>query len=91
MTCRRYIVSGRVQGVFFRASTQEQAEKLGLTGWVKNRRDGKVEALACGSRQQLEQFETWISNGPPMASVSDITVKPFDDDPIVNGFNIKYE
>jgi len=65
-------VHGRVQGVFFRASTQKAAEDLELTGWVKNCDDGSVEILAEGSREKLEELIAWCRHGPPMASVSKI-------------------
>lgn len=74
MICRRFLVSGRVQGVFYRASTQRQAQSQGLTGWVRNRIDGRVEVLACGDRQQLEAFEKWLEIGPDYAKVSKIKV-----------------
>ncbi len=66
------IVHGRVQGVFFRASTQKIAEGLGLTGWVRNSRDGSVEIHAEGDKEQLEALIVWCRQGPPMASVSNV-------------------
>jgi acylphosphatase len=65
---------GRVQGVFFRASTQKTAEGLGLTGWVKNCSDGSVEIHAEGDKVKLEELIEWCQQGPPSASVSDIDV-----------------
>ena len=65
-------VHGRVQGVFFRASTRKAAEDLELTGWVKNCDDGSVEIHAEGSREKLEELIAWCRQGPPMASVSKI-------------------
>ncbi|NYZ78958.1 acylphosphatase [Candidatus Micrarchaeota archaeon] len=56
-------VYGIVQGVFFRSSTEEKASNLGLTGWVKNRRDGSVEILAEGEREQLEALLAWCGKG----------------------------
>jgi len=67
-------IEGRVQGVFFRASAAEQARSLGLTGWVMNRADGAVEAVAEGARQKLEQFIAWCRHGPPGARVSNVSV-----------------
>lgn len=74
MICRRFLVSGRVQGVFYRASTQHQARLLGLTGWVRNRYDGRVEVLACGDQQQLEALAKWLEIGPEYAKVTNIEV-----------------
>ncbi len=65
-------VRGRVQGVFFRASTQKTAEGLGLTGWVRNCSDGSVEIHAEGDKKKLEELIAWCRQGPPMASVTDI-------------------
>jgi acylphosphatase len=69
------IVTGRVQGVFFRASTLERAQSLNLTGWVKNLPDGSVEVMAEGSRYALEDLVTWCRQGPPDAEVADVIVR----------------
>ncbi|WP_019023937.1 MULTISPECIES: acylphosphatase [unclassified Thioalkalivibrio] len=66
---RRWHVRGRVQGVFFRASTREQAQALGLTGYARNLPDGRVEVLAVGSPDALDRLETWLREGPRMARV----------------------
>ena len=68
--CRRFVVSGRVQGVFFRASTQKEAEALGLTGHAINLDSGDVEVLACGDLDAVERLEEWLQAGPPLASVT---------------------
>ena len=70
--CKRYKVSGRVQGVFFRASTQREALNLGLTGYARNLSDGSVEVLACGPASAVEQLGDWLSIGPPVAQVSHV-------------------
>jgi acylphosphatase len=62
-------VRGRVQGVYYRASTQETAVRLGLCGWVRNCPDGSVELVAEGSPEQLEQLLEWCRRGPPAARV----------------------
>jgi len=67
-------VSGIVQGVFFRAYTQDIAQSLGLTGWVKNLRDGRVEITAEGSRNKIEKLIQWCSKGPPGAEVEDVDI-----------------
>lgn len=68
------IVSGLVQGVFYRASTADFARKLSVCGWVKNLNDGKVEIMAEGEKQNLEKFVEWCRKGPPHASVSGVDV-----------------
>lgn len=71
----RLRVSGRVQGVYFRASTQERARALGLSGWVRNTPDGAVELEAQGRPDQLEALIAWCNEGPPAARVDDILVE----------------
>ncbi|PIR17133.1 MAG: acylphosphatase [Deltaproteobacteria bacterium CG11_big_fil_rev_8_21_14_0_20_49_13] len=63
-------ITGRVQGVFFRAHTQKTAEELSLTGWVRNNEDGGVETVAEGEKSALERFVAWCNNGPPSAHVT---------------------
>jgi acylphosphatase len=70
--CIRYLVSGRVQGVFFRASARKQALILGLTGWVHNLPDGRVEVLACGEQTKQDALHNWLKVGPPHAAVEDV-------------------
>jgi acylphosphatase len=72
MTCARFVVSGRVQGVFFRASARDEALRLGLTGHAMNLPDGTVEVVACGEEAALAQFERWLGRGPPLARVSGV-------------------
>ena len=69
MAAARFLVSGKVQGVFFRASTREQALKLGLRGYAKNLPDGRVEVLAEGEASALDALERWLQVGSPMAKV----------------------
>jgi acylphosphatase len=69
------IVQGRVQGVFFRKTTLEEAERLGLTGFVKNRPDGAVEIEAEGEEEALEAFLAFCRRGPQHARVDDVTVR----------------
>lgn len=78
---RRWHVSGRVQGVWFRESTRREAERLGLTGYAKNLPDGRVEVLGCGAPGALDQLEAWLHQGPPMAEVSIVRAEPADDRP----------
>jgi acylphosphatase len=65
-------IRGKVQGVFFRESTRMEATRLGLTGWVRNRQDGSVEAVAEGESAVLEDFIRWCHQGPPTARVTDV-------------------
>ena len=74
--CLRFLVSGRVQGVFYRAATEATARSLGLTGWVRNCEDGDVELVACGAPAQLEALEKWLWQGPPQAQVTGVQRTP---------------
>lgn len=76
--CRRYRVSGKVQGVYYRASAREYASRLGLDGWVMNLADGRVEAVAAGAVEALAAFEQWLAEGPPRAKVSAVTSEAWD-------------
>ncbi len=71
----RLVVQGRVQGVWFRAGTQEQALRLGVSGWAKNCSDGTVEIHAEGDKETLQQFVSWCRKGPPAAQVSNLEVQ----------------
>ena len=68
----RFLVSGKVQGVCFRASTREQALKLGLRGHARNLADGRVEVLAQGDAPALDALHRWLHAGPPMARVDSV-------------------
>ena len=68
-------VKGRVQGVYFRASTQREARRLGLTGWVKNRADGGVEILAEGEEDEIKDLIAWANKGPSAARVERVDVR----------------
>jgi len=69
------VVRGRVQGVFFRASAQQEALRLGLTGEVRNLPDGSVEAIVEGEKKAVDEFVAWCRRGPPSAEVEDVQVK----------------
>lgn len=75
ITRYHFVIEGRVQGVGFRMSAQIAAQKIGLTGWVRNLRSGQVEMLAEGEPVQLEQLLEWAWQGPNFAQVSDITLE----------------
>jgi acylphosphatase len=76
--CRHFLVSGRVQGVFYRAATQETARQLGLTGWVRNLPDGRVELTACGEPSRVAELERWLWQGPPHARVEAVNSRDVD-------------
>lgn len=67
-------VSGRVQGVFFRQNTRKKAQELGITGWVKNLPDGRVEALMEGEKDKVENLIEWLRKGPIIARVDGVEI-----------------
>jgi len=79
--CRRCFVSGRVQGVYFRASTAARARKLGITGHARNLDDGRVEVLACGEQAAVDALCEWLWEGPPRARVTDVRIEVMTVDP----------
>jgi len=72
MATARFLVSGRVQGVFYRASTRNEAVRLGLAGSARNLDDGRVEVIASGADEALAALERWLWQGPPSARVDDV-------------------
>ena len=72
MPASRFRISGKVQGVFFRASTREQALRLGLSGSARNLDDGRVEVIAAGHDEALELLATWLQEGPPSSRVDNV-------------------
>lgn len=80
MPSRHYLVAGRVQGVCYRASARAEATRLGLSGWVRNLRDGRVEALASGEADALAAFERWLASGPPHAQVTQVMANDSPED-----------
>ena len=78
MTARRFYISGRVQGVFFRAATKSMATKLNLRGHAINLPDGRVEVLAVGAEDALSALEDWLHEGPPAARVMAVDAVPAD-------------
>lgn len=81
------LIKGKVQGVSYRFSAREMAERLSLTGWVKNTAEGQVEAMATGNEEALQQFIAWCKKGPPGAMVTDVEINPVRETPF-NGFSI---
>ncbi len=84
------IISGRVQGVFFRAETQRAAQRLGVRGWVRNRSDGTVEALFEGPAKAVEQAVDWCWQGSPMSKVRDVKIQRGNFSGEYESFSITY-
>ncbi|HLB55802.1 MAG TPA: acylphosphatase [Coxiellaceae bacterium] len=81
--CIKAIITGKVQGVFYRDNARKKANKLNITGWVKNTKNGAVELIACGDEENIKQFIEWLWKGPLFAKVMDvhseeIAVEKFD-------------
>lgn len=85
------IVSGFVQGVFFRSNTKEVAGKLGLTGWVRNLEDGRVEILAEGEKDKLDKLIEWAKKGPELARVENVEIKWEEYKGEFEDFEIRYD
>ena len=86
---RRVLIAGRVQGVFFRQSTRERAREIGLYGWVKNRADGRVEAVFQGPPDAVAEMVAWCHQGPPIAVVTSVEVDEEPTAPDLAGFSIR--
>jgi acylphosphatase len=83
---RRCLVSGRVQGVFYRASAAQRARAAGITGHARNLPDGRVEVLACGAHGAVEEFIAWLWIGPSAAKVSDVAAEAIEIEPLPQDF-----
>lgn len=83
-------IFGKVQGVFFRASTKEQADNLGVTGYVRNRADGSVYLEAEGSKRQLKKLLAWCQKGPPAAQVERVKYQFDQPSNAYQEFKIRY-
>jgi acylphosphatase len=82
------VVSGRVQGVWYRRSCQERAVAAGLAGWVRNRREGTVEAVLEGGRDDVDAVLAWMAEGPPGAVVTNVQLE--DEAPVgESGFHVR--
>jgi acylphosphatase len=86
---RRYLVTGRVQGVGYRYFVERAARELTLRGWVRNLTDGRVECNATGRRQFIDQFEQRLRAGPRFAAVRTVTVEDLEIDDTIEGFYIR--
>ena len=89
MAQKCFRVSGRVQGVGFRAAARRQASKLGLNGWVRNLADGRVETLAQGNDAAVQAFEQWLAGGPTAARVDAVSPQPLPEEAPPDGFEIR--
>jgi acylphosphatase len=85
------LISGRVQGVWYRASTKQKADELGLTGWVKNTAEGNVEAVFEGEKARVDEMITWCWTGPPRAQVTDIKILPSHHEETFTSFVVLYK
>ncbi len=85
----RVIIRGRVQGVFFRMETQQAAQRIGVNGWVRNRRDGSVETVFEGDAEKSEEMLAWCRKGPPLARVDGVEVQEFDDQEMFTDFTVR--
>ena len=83
---RRLTIRGRVQGVGFRYALADEARERRLSGWVRNRRDGSVEALVAGPESEVEAMIEWARRGPPSARVTEVSVEPASE--VTDGFEI---
>lgn len=88
MIAARFLVTGRVQGVAFRAHTRDQARSLGLSGHAVNLPDGRVEVLARGDGAAIDALERWLAHGPPLARVDAISREATDAGAAGDGFVI---
>lgn len=86
--CISALVTGHVQGVWFRQSTVDQALAHGLTGWTRNLFDGRVEVMLCGESNAVRQVEAWLQIGPALASVAGVDSKEVELDESYDGFVI---
>lgn len=84
------LICGKVQGVWYRASTKQKADELGLTGWVKNTADGNVEAVFEGEKAVIDEMIAWCWIGPPSSRVSDVKMLPFHSDENYTDFFVLY-
>ena len=89
MSAAKFLVGGKVQGVWFRASAREQAVRLGLRGYAKNLDDGRVEVLAIGDDAAIATLEKWLWQGPRLARVEDVVREAVDVAPTVFGFETR--
>lgn len=86
--CIHAFVSGRVQGVWYRRSTQRKAESCGVTGWAKNLADGRVEVMLCGEEIAVKEVADWLYEGAPNARVEQVLIETLEWQPLT-GFSVR--
>lgn len=84
------LISGKVQGVWFRANTKEKARQLNIKGWVRNLPDGRVEAVFQGEKEMVEEMIKWCYKGPPLAEVENVEVEWKEPEEEFEDFSILY-
>ena len=89
MIARYLVIRGRVQGVGYRYAMTEVAETLGVTGWVRNRRDGSVEAVVQGDGELVERLVAWCGRGPVGANVTEVSAEAHAVDAALDGFSAR--
>lgn len=89
MPATRFLVTGKVQGVFFRASTRMEADRLGLDGYARNLPDGRVEVLVAGAEESVQELAQWLQHGPPQARVDVVERENAVADALSQGFFIR--
>ncbi len=87
--CVRVVITGRVQGVFFRKTGYDLAVNLGLTGFIRNLSDGSVGAIVCGEKSKVAQFINWCYSGSPMARVDSVDIEELDGENSYPNFSIR--
>lgn len=87
--CVHCYVSGKVQGVWYRGTTQQKAQQLKLTGYAKNLRDGRVEVLACGESTAVDSLKQWLWEGPQLATVTEVVCEELNLDPPPSAFTVE--
>jgi len=83
-------ISGKVQGVWFRANTKDKAEQLDISGWIRNTPDGKVEAIFEGEEENIKEMLDWCNNGPPLAKVKEVKIEEREPTNKYKKFDIRY-
>lgn len=88
--CVRAVISGKVQGVYFRVFTKEEADHLHLSGWVRNLPNGDVESLIEGPSDRVDTMVDWLAKGSPHSRVDHVEVEEVSNPEPINGFTIRY-